>query len=410
MKNKRSSNLPIIQPSHEAAGQSSNHPTLQSSQFVPVNEPLLDGNEKKYLVECIDTGWISSEGPFVRQFEEKFAERVGRKYGIAVANGSVALDTAVSAIGIFRGDEVIMPTFTIISCAAAVVRAGAVPLVLDCDPLTWNIDVEKLKEKIEDEIEKKGNNRLKAIMVVHIYGLPTDMNPILELANKYNLKIIEDAAEMHGQTYHGKPCGSFGDISTFSFYPNKHITTGEGGMIVTDDEVLAEKCRSLRNLCFQAKKRFVHEELGWNYRMTNLQAALGLAQLERLDEFVERKRRMGRLYTEQLQDLPDLQLPLPYTDYTGNIYWVYGIVLNNDVPFDAEEAMRRLAGEKIGTRPFFWPMHEQPVFRKMGFFKNEHHPVAEKIARRGFYIPSGIALTEEQIGTVAQAVKKIMRD
>ena len=417
MKNKRSSNLPISQSSHNAAGQSSdnvagqssNPPIIQSSNFVPVNEPLLNGNEKKYLIECIDTGWISSEGPFVRQFEEKFAERVGRKYGIAVANGSVALDTAVSAIGISRGDEVIIPTFTIISCAAAVVRAGAVPLVLDCDPLTWNMDVEKLKEKIEDEIEKKGNNRLKAIMVVHIYGLPTDMNPILGLAEKYNLKIIEDAAEMHGQTYHGRPCGSLGDISTFSFYPNKHITTGEGGMIVTDDEVLAEKCRSLRNLCFQPKKRFVHEELGWNHRMTNLQAALGLAQLERLEEFVGRKRRMGRLYTELLQDLPDLQLPLPYTDYAKNIYWVYGIVLKNDVPFDAEEAMRRLAGEKIGTRPFFWPMHEQPVFTKMGLFKNEHHPVAEKIARRGFYIPSGMALTKEQISTVAQAVKEIMK-
>lgn len=376
--------------------------------MIPVNEPLLDGNEKKYLIECIDTGWISSEGPFVREFEEKFAALVQRKYGIAVANGSAALDVAVSAIGIGRGDEVLMPTFTIISCAASIVRAGAVPLVLDCDPLTWNMDVEKLKEKIQDEIEKKGNNRLKAIMVVHIYGLPTDMNPILELAKKYNLKIIEDAAEMHGQAYHGRPCGSFGDISTFSFYPNKHITTGEGGMVVTDDEVLAEKCRSLRNLCFQPKKRFVHEELGWNYRMTNMQAALGLAQLERLDEFVERKRRMGRLYTELLQDLPDLQLPLPCTDYTENIYWVYGIVLKNNVPFDAEEAMRRLAGEKIGTRPFFWPMHEQPVFTKMGLFKNEHHPVAEKIACRGFYIPSGMALTEEQIATVAQAVKKVM--
>jgi perosamine synthetase len=376
--------------------------------MIPVNEPLLDGNEKKYLMQCIDTGWISSEGPFVREFEERMAARAGRRFGIAVTNGSTALDTAVSALGIGRGDEVIMPTFTIISCAAAVVRAGAVPVVVDCDTLTWNMDVEKLKNKIQTEIEVKKNRNLKAIMVVHIYGLPTDMNPIMELAEKYNLKIIEDAAEMHGQTYKGRPCGSFGDISTFSFYPNKHITTGEGGMIVTDDEVLAEKCRSLRNLCFQPDKRFVHEELGWNFRMTNLQAALGLAQLERLDEFVLRKRSMGRRYSELLSHIPGIQLPLSHTHYAENIYWVYGIVLKDDVPWDAEEAMKRLGKVKIGTRPFFWPMHEQPVFKKMGLFKNERHPVAEQIARRGFYIPSGMALDKAQIEKVAEAVKKIM--
>jgi perosamine synthetase len=232
---------------------------------IPVNEPLLDGNEKKYLSECIDTGWISSEGPFIRQFEEQFAQRVGRKYGIAVSNGSVAIDAAVAALEISRGDEVILPTFTIISCAAAIVRAGAVPVVVDCDPHTWNMDVSQIEAKITP--------RTKAIMVVHIYGLPTDMEPVLALADKHGLKIIEDAAEMHGQTYRGLPCGSFGDISTFSFYPNKHITTGEGGMLVTDDQKLAERCRSLRNLCFQPQKRFVHEELGWNFRMTNLQAA-----------------------------------------------------------------------------------------------------------------------------------------
>jgi len=389
--------------------QDSRPPSLQSSTFIPVNEPLLDGNEKDYLMKCIATGWISSEGPFVSKFEEEFAARVRRKYGIAVANGSAALEVAVSALQIGRGDEVIMPTFTIISCAAAVVRAGAVPVLVDCDTLTWNMDVEKLRERIEYEIEKKRNKKLKAIMVVHIYGLPTDMNPILELAEKHNLKIIEDAAEMHGQTYRGRPCGSFGDISTFSFYPNKHITTGEGGMIVTDDEVLAERCRSLRNLCFQPEKRFVHRELGWNFRMTNLQAAVGLAQLERLNEFVSRKRLMGRLYSELLSDVQGIELPLVRKDYAENIYWVYGILIGDEVPWDAEEAMTRLEEERIGTRPFFWPMHEQPVFAKMGLFKNEHHPVAERIARRGFYIPSGLALTNNQIEMVAEAVKKIMQ-
>ena len=367
---------------------------------IPVNEPLLNGNEKKYLNECIDTGWISSEGPFIKQFEEQLASRMGRKYGIAVSNGSVALDAAVVALGIGQGDEVILPTFTIISCAAAIVRAGAVPVVVDCDRDTWNMDVSQIESKITP--------RTKAIMVVHIYGLPVDMEPLLALADKYGLHIIEDSAEMHGQTYKGRPCGSFGAISTLSFYPNKHITTGEGGMLLTDDEHLAQRCTSLRNLCFQPQQRFVHEELGWNFRMTNLQAALGVAQLERLDEFVDRKRRMGERYTELLSDIPGLQLPVPKTDYATNIYWVYGIVLEEEVPFDAKEAMRRLGQSKIGTRPFFWPMHEQPILQKMGFFDGVSCPVAERIARRGFYVPSGLALTNEQMEQVANAVREMM--
>lgn len=368
---------------------------------IPVNQPLLDGNEKKYLNECIDTGWISSEGPFVRQFEEQFADRVGRKYGVAVCNGSVAIDTAMAALKIGAGDEVILPTFTIISCALAIVRAGAVPVVVDADPITWNMDVSQVEAKI--------TSRTRAILVVHIYGLPVDMAPILALAEKYGLHIIEDAAEMHGQTYRGLPCGSFGDISTFSFYPNKHITTGEGGMIVTDDEHLAERARLLRNLCFQPQQRFVHQELGWNFRMTNLQAALGVAQLERLDEFVARKRQMGKFYTQLLAEIPGLQLPLPSTDNAENIYWVYGIVLEDAVPFDAKEAMRRLGEQKIGTRPFFWGMHEQPVFQQMGLFQKVSCPVAERLARRGFYIPSGLALTEAQMIQVSVVLKQILQ-
>lgn len=368
-----------------------------SNQFIPVNEPLLDGNEKKYLNECIDTGWISSEGPFITKFESEFAKKVDRKFAIAVCNGSVALDAAMIAMGIQPGDEVIMPTFTIVSCAAAIIRAGAKPVLIDADPITWNMDVHKLEEKLYEEIEKKGNTNIKAIMVVHIYGLPVDMDPVLELAKKYNLKIIEDAAEMHGQTYKGKPCGSFGEVSCFSFYPNKHITTGEGGMIVTDDEGIAEKCRSLRNLCFIPEKRFLHHELGWNLRMTNLQAALGVAQLERLDEFVLRKRNMGKIYTESLSQIDKLQLPLQKTDYADNIYWVYGIVLKKEVPFNAEQAMKKLAALNIGSRPFFYPMHLQPVFHKMGLFINEKYSVAENMAERGFYIPSGMALTDEKM-------------
>lgn len=369
--------------------------------MIPVNEPLLDGNEARYLLECIATGWISSEGPFVERFEAEMAARVGRRYGVAVTNGTAALEAAVVALGLGPGDEVILPTFTIISCAAAVVRAGATPVVVDCDPVTWNMDVGQVADRITP--------RTRAIMAVHIYGLPVDMDPLLALAERHGLRVIEDAAEMHGQTYRGRPCGSFGDLSVFSFYPNKHVTTGEGGMILTDDPALAERCRSLRNLCFQPGRRFVHEELGWNLRMSNLQAAVGVAQLERLDEFVARKRRMGRRYTELLANVPGLQLPLPATDYAENIYWVYGVVLDDALPFDAEEAMARLRRAGVGTRPFFWPMHEQPVFRRMGLFANERHPVAERLARRGFYLPSGLALTDQQIEQAAQALQECLR-
>ncbi len=368
--------------------------------MIPVNEPLLNGNEKRYLAECIDTGWISSDGPFVRRFEEVFAKQVGRRHAIAVSNGSVALDAAVVALGLGAGDEVIMPSFTIISCAAAVVRADAVPVLVDADPVTWNMDV--------NQVEARIGPRTRAIMVVHIYGLPTDMAPIEALAQKHGLRIIEDAAEVHGQTYRGRPCGSFGDLSTFSFYPNKHVTTGEGGMIVTDSDALAERCRSLRNLCFKPPRRFVHDELGWNLRMTNLQAALGVAQLERIDEFVALKRAMGLRYQTALAGLKGAMLPLPANDAAQNIYWVFGLVLNDDVPFDAEEAMRRLAERGVGCRPFFWPMHEQPVLLKRGLFKGECYPVAERIARRGFYVPSGLALTPTQIDTVAAALRELL--
>jgi perosamine synthetase len=349
----------------------------------------------------VRSGWISSEGPYVARFEECLAARVGRRHGIAVANGSVALEVAVAALGLGNGDEVIMPAFTIISCAAALVRAGAVPILVDCDPLTWNMDPNIVRTRITP--------RTRAIMVVHIYGLPTDMDPLLALAREQGLKVIEDAAEMHGQTYRQRPCGSFGDISTFSFYPNKHITTGEGGMLVTDDAQLANRCRDLRNLCFKPERRFVHDELGWNFRMSNLQAALGVAQLERLDEFVDRKRRMGRAYTAGFADIPGLQLPLAQTAYAENIYWVYGLVLDDCVVFDAEGAMNRLGQMGVGTRPFFWPMHEQPVFRKMGLFAGERCPVAERIARRGFYIPSGLGLSPGQQESVIACVRNLMR-
>ena len=368
--------------------------------FIPVNEPLLDGNEKKYLCECIDTGWISSEGPFVKEFEEKMSSTVGRKYGIAVSNGTAALEVAMQAIGVGEGDEIIMPAFTIISCAMAVTKLGAVPVLIDSDVHTWNMNVR--------EIERKITSRTKAILVVHLYGLPVEMDKVLELAQKYNLKIVEDAAEMHGQTYKGKPCGSFGDLSTFSFYPNKHVTTGEGGMVVTDDEELAERCRMLRNLCFRKDIRYVHDEISDNYRFTNLQAAVGLAQLERLDEFVEKKRRMGRFYTERLRGIKGIRLPVSKTEYADNIYWVFGIVLDRDNELSNREIVKLLAAEGIGTRTFFWCMHEQPVYQKQGLFKGERFEGAEYLARKGFYIPSGLALSEAQMEVVVDKLYKIL--
>jgi perosamine synthetase len=364
--------------------------------FIPVNTPLLSGNERKYVTECIDTGWISSEGEFIKKFEDEFAKYIGRKSGIAVSNGSAALDIAVQALQLGPGDEVIMPTFTIISPALSVVRAGATPVLVESDPVTWNMDVSQVESKI--------NSKTKAIIIVHIYGLPVDMDPILTLCKKYNLRLIEDAAEMHGQTYKGKMCGSFGDISIFSFYPNKHITTGEGGMIVTDDDHLKERCQKLRNLAFETKgRRFIHYELGWNYRMTNMQAAIGLAQLENISKHIDRKREIGNLYRESLKGIEGFQLPLPKTSYAENIYWVFGLVADSEDR--CNKAVQYLAESGIGTRPFFWCMHEQPVFLKMGFFQGEQYPHAEKLAKNGFYVPSGLGLTNEQILDVSETLK-----
>lgn len=368
--------------------------------MIPVNTPLLSGNEEKYLVECVRTGWISSEGPFIKTFEDKFAAYVQRSHGVAVANGSAALDIAVQALSLEAGSEVILPAFTIISPAQSVVRAGLKPVLVDSDPQTWNMDVSRIEEKI--------TARTKALIVVHIYGLPVDMDPVLELCRKYNLKLIEDAAEMHGQTYRGKSCGSFGTISIFSFYPNKHITTGEGGMLVCDDSELSERCRKLRNLAFEPKgRRFVHHELGWNYRMTNMQAALGLAQLEKIEEHIGKKRHVGFAYQHGLSDLKGFQLPLDKTAYAENIFWVYGLVA--DTREKCDQTVARLTAAGIGTRPFFWCMHEQPVFLNMGLFLNEKYPVAERLARNGFYLPSGLGLSDEDVQTVIQTMHEINR-
>jgi len=370
-----------------------------AGDFIPVNTPGLSGNEKRYLAECIDTGWISSEGPFVTRFEEGFAAAVDCAHGISVTNGTDALRLAIAALGIGAGDEVIMPSFTIISCASAVTDAGAVPVLVDCDPDTWNMDVSQIEARITE--------RTRAIMAVHIYGLPVDMDPLMALAHKHGLRVIEDAAEAIGLAYRGRPCGGIGDISTFSFYVNKHVTTGEGGMVTTSDPALAEKCRWYRNLCFD-KQRFRHTELGWNMRMTNLQAAVGVAQLERLAETAATKRRIGMTYMEAFADLDAVQLPVAGNEAAENAFWVFGMVLDDKVPGDAETVMRAFAERGIGTRPFFWPLHEQQVYLERGLFAGERHPVTERIARRGFYVPSGIGLSAADQERVIATVRDLL--
>jgi len=372
-----------------------------NDEFIAVNEPLFEGNEKKYINECIDTGWISSEGAFVNRFENAMAEYIGKKYGISVTNATAGLDIAVEVLDLKPEDEVIMPTFTIISCILPLIKRGIVPVLVDSDRYTFNMKT--------DEIEAKITAKTKAIMVVHIYGLSVDMDKVLELAKKYNLKIIEDAAEVHGLEYKGRKCGAFGDISIFSFYANKIITTGEGGMILTDDEKIANKCKEIRNLCFKPERRFVHDQIGFNYRMTNMQAAIGLAQLENIENHINKKREIGKKYNELLQGVTEINLPIEKTEYCNNIYWVYGITIKEEIDLSAETLMKKLKSEGIGTRPFFYPMHRQPVLKNMGMFNNEWYKDAEYLAEKGLYLPSGLGISEEEIETVACKLLKVLK-
>lgn len=368
---------------------------------VPVNKFIIGALEKTLVNEALDSGWISSEGPFVKKFETTLAKLVNRSHGIAVANGTVALDLAVASLGIGPGDEVIMPSFSIISCSQAVVKAGAVPRFTDVDPVTWNMDVTQIEALI--------TKRTKAIMVVHIYGLITMMDEVLDLAKKYNLKVIEDAAQAHGQSYKRRPCGSFGDVSIFSFYPNKNITTGEGGMVLCDDQNLADRLRNLRNLCFIPERRFVHFEAGTNARLSNILAAIGMGQLMRLDETVEKKKIIGENYQKLLSDLPDVTLPPRETSYCQNNYWVFGIVFGPSWP-DLPMLEELLIKEGVGNRPFFFGLHEQPLYQSEAFYKDQRLPVTERISRRGLYLPSGVATTFEDQEYVASVLKKIARE
>ena len=375
--------------------------------MIPVNEPLLGETDLHYVTECVRTGWISSSGRFIDEFEQRWAAYCGRRYGIAVSNGTTALQLAVAALDLQPGDEIIMPSFTIISCALAAVYNGAVPVLVDSDPATWCMDV--------TQVEKKISERTRAIMPVHIYGHPVDMDPILELARARGLAVIEDAAEAHGAEYLSgrdtnpvwRRCGGLGTLSCFSFYANKLVTTGEGGMVVTDDAGLNDKVRSLRNLCFRPERRFYHLEMGFNFRLTNLQAALGLAQIERIHDIVARKRSVGEEYTRRLKGLRGLQLPVDEC-WARGVYWMYGIVVMEETGMDAAALAQTLRRSGIETRPFFLGMHEQPVFHQRGLFVDEHYPVAERLGRQGLYLPSGLALTEEQLTHVCTTLHEVL--
>ncbi|MEO5818112.1 MAG: DegT/DnrJ/EryC1/StrS family aminotransferase [Gemmatimonadaceae bacterium] len=381
---------------------------MRDLAHIAVSEPSIGQAEIDAVNDALRSGWISSAGPYLTQFESAWAAYCDRAHGVSVTSGTTALELAVEALDLKPGDEVIMPTFTIISCALAVLRAGATPVLVDADPMTWCMDGAQVATRI--------TSRTRAIMPVHIYGHPCEMDPLLDLAERHDVAIVEDAAEAHGAEYlsrrSGTPtwrrCGSFGISSTFSFYANKLITTGEGGMILTDDDALAARFRSMRNLAFRADRRFYHTEIGHQYRMTNVQAALGVPQVRRMSELVKRKRWIGEAYREGLADLNRLELPTE-EPWARNIYWMYGIVLRDDATIDAKELADRLATRGVETRPFFLGMHEQPALLDRGLFAGEHYPVSERLSQRGLYLPSGLGLTEIQLSRVCDAVQEILR-
>jgi len=377
---------------------------MEEKKFIPVCEPKLEGNELAYITDAVQTGWISSSGKYVKKFEEEFAKYCGVRHGISVVNGTAAIHLALLALGIKEGDEIIMPNFTMIGSAFPVKYIGAKPVFVDSETETWNIDPKKIEEKITD--------KTKAIMVVHIYGHPCDMNPIIEIAKKYNLKVIEDAAEAHGAEYNGRRCGSLGDIACFSFYANKMITTGEGGMVVTNDDNLARKCRYYKNLCFplDGSRTYFHEEIGFNYRMSNVIAAIGLAQLEKIDEFIESRRRNNILYRYFLKDVEGITFQDEKENST-NVYWMNGIVINPEkIGFDRDKFMSRLLIKGVDTRLFFVGMNKQPSLNRDGLQDKSAYPVSDYLSENGFYLPSGSNLKTDDIKYVCDKIKEVIAD
>jgi len=372
---------------------------LNKTKFIPVSIPNISNQDIKSVNNVLKKGWISSDGPEVKSFEEEFSKQITRKYSIAVSNGTAALEVSIKALNIKKNDEVIMPNFTIISNALAVVKQKAKPVFIDCDLKTWNI-------KIED-IEKKINKKTKALIITHIYSYANDMDKILKICKKHKIFLIEDSAEVIGLKYKNKWCGSFGDISTFSFYANKQLTTGEGGMISTNSLKLYNKCKSLRNLCFGKKQRFNHEDIGWNYRITNIQAALGISQLKRLNSIVKRKMEIGNYYYQRLSKNKNIYMTPPNISFSRNIYWVVGIMIKNKKIL-ASKIIKKLNSYGIGTRPFFWPMHEQKIFKKMKISSQQKYPNSSYLGRYGFYIPSYSKISNSEMNYVISIINKLI--
>ena len=367
-------------------------------KIIPVCEPTLGGNETRYVTDCLNTNWISSAGKYINLFEQEFSRKVGCAHGIANISGTAALHLIMAALGLGPGDEVILPTFTMIATAYAVSYTGARPVFVDSERRTWNMDISQIEAKITD--------RTKAIIVVHTYGHPVDMDPVLEIARRHNLYVVEDAAEAHGAEYKGRLAGSLGDAAAFSFYANKIITTGEGGMVTTNNAELAETVRTLRDHAFSKERHFWHKYIGYSFRMTNLQAAVGLAQVEQMDGFVARRRKNAALYSSLLQDVPGLSLPVE-EPWARSVYWMYSLLVEDEFGLTRDELRRCLAEQGIETRTFFIPMHLQPIY--YADYRDEHCPVAEELCQRGLYLPSASSLTEQEIAFVVRAVKECRR-
>lgn len=370
-------------------------PEAKEVQMIPVAEPELKGNELKYVTECVTTEWVSSLGKYVGAFEARMAEMCERRYALSVCNGTAALHLALVTLGIGPGDEVIVPSLTFVATANAVTYTGATPVFIDSEPTYWQMDTRLLEGLITE--------RTKAIIPVDLYGHPVDMDAVLEVARRHNLYVVEDAAEAHGACYKGRPCGALGDMSCFSFYGNKVITTGEGGMILTDDEALYEHAKLLRDHAMSPTDRYYHPEVGFNYRLTNIQAAIGLAQLERMDEFVALKRRNARCYAERLADVPGITLA-PEAPWAQNVYWMYSILIDPDYPLSRQELMAGLKARGVDSRPFFHAIHTMPCHLHEFCL-----PVAEDLAVRGLNLPSSVKLTEEQIDYICQQIFELGR-
>lgn len=368
--------------------------------IVPVNAPVISREAKRFVLDSLRTGWLSSAGPYVRKFEEAFAKYLGVKHGVAVANGTAALHCAVRALDIGGDDEVICPAFTMIASIFSVMYTGAKPVFVDCELETFNMDA--------TQIERKITSRTKAIMPVHIFGHPCDMDTINAIARKHGLKVIEDAAEVHGALYKGRKCGSMSDISCFSFYANKIITTGEGGMVMTDDDLLAAKLRKLRDLCHSDEKRFIHDDLGYNYRMTNIQAAIGLGELTNITRYIRKKIRIANRYTTALKKIPGLRPPVTLPGMR-NVFWMYGVLVDQNKFGMSKDGFRKaLADRGIETRDFFYPPHVQPaILRK--YPDTPVFPNADFLAKNGCYLPSGLALTDREIDRVLETVSSLRK-